>query len=92
MMTIPALNSEAEALALPPVRAIYEAARKATRRGVLSEGNAAMVRETLAAAKVDLHAYDERIVDWLAGWEPHVVAAICGWIQRAHGETGEEDA
>jgi hypothetical protein len=32
---------------------------------------------------VQLGAYDKRIIDWLAGWEPSTVTVICGLIKRA---------
>lgn len=35
------------------------------------------------AAGVELGAYDRRIVNWLAGWEPETCAAIAGLILRA---------
>jgi hypothetical protein len=38
---------------------------------------------TLAAAGVQLGAYDHAIVDWLAGFEPATVAVIAGWVGRA---------
>lgn len=43
-------------------------------------------------AGVTLGAYDRRIVEWLSGWEPEVVAVIAGLIRRtaAQGNTKEE--
>ena len=32
---------------------------------------------------IQLGAYDRRIIEWLAGWEPATVAVICGLISRA---------
>jgi hypothetical protein len=43
----------------------------------------AILRDLLAAAGVELGAYDERIVAWLAGWEWSTVAVIASWIVRA---------
>lgn len=43
----------------------------------------AILRDLLAAAGVELGAYDERIARWLAGWEWGTVAVIASWIQRA---------
>jgi cell division protein YceG involved in septum cleavage len=43
----------------------------------------AILRDLLAAAGVELGAYDERIATWLAGWEWGTVAVIASWIQRA---------
>lgn len=42
-----------------------------------------ILRATLAAAGVELGAYDERIVQWLAGWEWGTAAVIASWIGRA---------
>ena len=42
-----------------------------------------MLTEALAAAGVELGGYDERIVSWLAGYEPQMVAVIASWITRA---------
>lgn len=40
-----------------------------------------------ALSGVELGAYDRRIVEWLASYEPSTVAVICSWIERArvHG-------
>jgi cell division protein YceG involved in septum cleavage len=43
----------------------------------------AILRDLLAAAGVELGAYDERIATWLAGWDWSTVAVIASWIQRA---------
>jgi hypothetical protein len=43
----------------------------------------AILRDTLAGAGVELGAYDERIVPWLAGWDWSTFAVIASWIQRA---------
>lgn len=48
----------------------------------------AALREVLAAAGVELGAYDERIVQWLSGWEWSTIATIASWVQRA----GQEQA
>lgn len=37
---------------------------------------------------IQLGAYDLRIVDWLATWEPSTVAVICSWIHRARAQGG----
>ncbi|MER6350644.1 hypothetical protein ABT186_02010 [Streptomyces sp. NPDC001634] len=42
-----------------------------------------ILRATLTAAGVELGAYDERIVQWLAGWGWGTVAVIASWIGRA---------
>lgn len=42
------------------------------------------LRAALAAADVDLGDRDERIVAWLAGWEPSTVDTVVGWIKWAN--------
>ncbi len=32
---------------------------------------------------IELGAYDKRIIEWLAGWEPSTVAVVCGLVSRA---------
>ena len=34
---------------------------------------------------VELGAWDERIVDWLAGWDSCTVLTIASWLARARG-------
>ena len=86
-MIIPPLESEGQARALPAVRA-------ASAAGDGQAGwNRVLLAGALAGAGVELGAYDIRVVDWLALWEPHVVACIAGWVQRAGGsEEGDGDA
>jgi hypothetical protein len=36
-----------------------------------------------ALSGVDLGAWDRRIIEWLAGYEPSTTAVICGLIERA---------
>ncbi len=50
-----------------------------------SAGNRELLTRALAAAGVDLGAYDERILSWLAGWEDATCAVIAGWVTRAAG-------
>lgn len=37
----------------------------------------------LAAAGVELGTYDQRIVEWVAGWDWSTVATITSWVKRA---------
>ncbi|MEU9764017.1 hypothetical protein AB0D98_30795 [Streptomyces sp. NPDC047987] len=37
----------------------------------------------LADAGIELGAYDQRIAEWVAGWEWSTVATIASWVQRA---------
>lgn len=36
-------------------------------------------------AGMELGAWDERMVDWLAGWDTCTVLTIASWIARARG-------
>jgi hypothetical protein len=38
---------------------------------------------TAALSGIELSTYDKRIIEWLAGWEPSMVAVVCGLIRRA---------
>ena len=42
-----------------------------------------MLDEACSAAGVELGAYDHRIIQWMAGWEPEVCAVLAGLITRA---------
>ena len=46
---------------------------------------AAEQRELLVEALVgvELGAWDERIVSWLAGWETGTVVTVASWLRRA---------
>lgn len=37
---------------------------------------------TAALNGVKLGAYDERLVDWLAGWDVPTIVTICSWLHR----------
>jgi hypothetical protein len=48
----------------------------------------AILRDVLAAAGVELGAYDERIVAWFADYADwSTFAVIASWIQRAAADT-----
>jgi hypothetical protein len=42
------------------------------------------LRQACADAGVELGAYDDRILTWLAGYEPSVVQVFIGLISRAY--------
>lgn len=46
--------------------------------------NAALIVAACTEAGVYLGAYDERIIHWLAGYEPATCAVVAGLISRAH--------
>lgn len=82
---IPSGPYDSEHQALDAAEPIYAAARRDRVRGSMARANAAALRETLAAADVELGAFDQTIVMWVAGWEPQTVQAVIGWISRANG-------
>lgn len=51
-----------------------------------------VLRHLLAAceeSRVELGAYDRRVLAWLCRWEPTTVQVVIGLVQRAH-EAGRE--
>jgi hypothetical protein len=81
-MTAP-IETEADALALPAVRAAFEAARADSgHRGVLAEHGRAMI--AAAFEGVPLGAWQERLLlEWLPGFEVHACAAIAAAVTAA---------
>jgi len=82
MMTGP-FETEAEVRALPAVRAVYDAFRAGPGVRKMAPHNARMITDACDDAGVTLGAYDRRIVEWLAGFEPETCAVITGLISRA---------
>lgn len=82
--TIGPFETEREASAHPAVRAVYEACRASSRRGVMDEQNHRLLEESCNAAGVELGHYDHRILLWLANYEPQTCIVIAGLISRAH--------
>jgi len=81
---------QTNAEAMVDARPVYDAYRATYERGLMDRTNAVRLGEALASARVELGAYDERIVTWLARWEPEVVQVVIGWIERAtQGEAGQ---
>ncbi len=52
--------------------------------GTWGDGNRRLLEDACRSAGLELGALDERIVTWLAGFEPWTVAVIAGLIARAH--------
>jgi hypothetical protein len=46
-------------------------------------GNRQLLGRALEEAGVQTGRYDDRIAEWLAGWEDAICAVIAGWISRA---------
>jgi hypothetical protein len=59
--------------------------------GAWKDGNLRLLEEACRAARVQLGAYDSRILVWLAGWEPWACAVVAGLITRAHAGVLDED-
>ena len=77
------LATEQQARELPAVQAVYAAFRADPGVGKMQPHNRQMLDAALTAAGVELGGYDHRIAEWLAQWEPQMVAVIAGWITRA---------
>lgn len=76
-------ETEAQARQLPAVRAVFDGMHEASRRGVPGTGCRELLAAACAGAGVELGAYDRRILDWLAGYEPQACAVIAGIVTRA---------
>src|SRR6266568_3723268 len=50
----------------------------------MRDGNHRLLEDACRAAGVELGKWDERILVWLAKWEPSTVAVVAGLIARAH--------
>jgi hypothetical protein len=85
-------ETEADVLRTPAVRAVYAAFDAAPGRGRMAPHNLAMLRQACEAAGLVLGAYDERILAWLAGWEPQVCAVVAGLIARARQSAAPDPA
>lgn len=48
-----------------------------------SAQNRMLLGRALEAAGVECGRYDDRIVEWLAGWEDGICQVIAGWVARA---------
>jgi hypothetical protein len=77
-------ETERQVRELPAVRAVYEAFDANPGVGRMARHNERILRESCAAARMALGAFDARIVSWLAGWEPETCAVIAGLISRAY--------
>jgi hypothetical protein len=70
------------------VRHIYDAMRASTRRGVMAEEGHKLLDEACTAAGLEVGAYDHRVMQWLAGFEPEMCAVVAGLITRASQARG----
>jgi len=81
-MSVP-LEAASQAQALPEVRAIYAAMHASARRGAMAGLGHQMLREACAGAGAGVGTFDDRILRWLAGFEPESCAVAAGQITRA---------
>lgn len=59
--------------------------------GTLGRFNRDRLTAACAAAGVQLGEYDRRILGWLSGWEPEVVAVVVGLVLRAAAVDGRTE-
>ena len=82
-MTNGPYETERQVREIPAVQAVWTAFRAAPGVGAMEPHNRSLIEDACRAARVELGAYDARIVAWLAGWEPQTCAVIAGLIRRA---------
>ena len=56
------------------------------------DANRAQFADALSECHVSMGDYDQKILDWFAGWEPEAVAVMAGLIRRAHASGTRRDA
>src|SRR5216683_344262 len=83
------LETQQEAFALPEVRAIYDEMNASTTRGVMAARGHQMLTGACERAGVRPGAFEDRIMQWLAGFGPQECAVFAGLItprrrQHAH--------
>ena len=79
-----------QASAAPAVQAIYAAMRADTAGGAMTRGGRDLIEGACQRAGVTLGAYDRRIIEWAAGFDPAYAAVIAGLVTRAAALTGEQ--
>jgi hypothetical protein len=83
LLTSGPYETEDHARETPEVRAVRAAFDADPGPGRMAPHNLRMLLDAVAAAGVQVGAYDVRILEWLAGWEPPTCAVIAGLITRA---------
>ena len=77
-------ETERQVRELPAVRAVYDAFGADPGPGKMAPRCRCIVDVACSAAGVEIGAYDDRILAWLAGWGPETCAVVAGLITRAH--------
>jgi hypothetical protein len=76
-------ETERQALDTPAVRAVHAAFGRDPGTGKMTPLIHRILEEACDAARVELGAYDHRILLWLAGFEPAAAVVLAGLITRA---------
>lgn len=77
-------ETEQQARELPAVQDIYAAFRADPGVGRMAPHARRMLDEACAAARIDLGAFDRRVLAWLSEWEPETAAVVAGLVSRAN--------
>lgn len=81
-------ENEQQARELPAVKAIYEAFTADPGPGTMAPHTLRMLLDALASSLVKVGAYDIRVAEWLAGFEPQTAAVAAAWVERAAEASG----
>jgi hypothetical protein len=79
-------ETETDAAEVAEVRAVRAAWRADPGVGKMAPHNLRMMLDAIGAAGVQVGAYDVRILEWLANYEPETCAVVAGLITRAAGK------
>ena len=77
-------ESEQQVRDTQAMHALYATFRADPGVGHMAPHVLAMLEGACAAARVELGAFDRRVLAWLAQWEPETCMVIAGLITRAH--------
>lgn len=64
-------------------REAIDAARQRATSGDQINDNLALLTAAATEAGVELGSYDNRVIHWLAGWEPQLCEVVAAIIERA---------
>lgn len=81
---VPGGPYETQRQAAADVAEVYEQSRRSSRQGEMGDANLARLHHACERAGITLGTFDDRILAWLAGYEPETCAVIAGVVTRAH--------